>query len=224
MTARVARFLTLVVLSVAILVTGLTWFRSYSAADRLHGRIWGRASFLLGSKQGRIVAIGFRSHGHPNWWKWEILSYESDDALSFPVGPVQQYETALGVGWLRNPLYFVMPPVQELPDGTSVMFMGAASATLSGQGILIPHWLMALILITAFATTITKFRASLRGLFLWLTIVAVLLGLAAAAEQRKSKATAKLNPLLIKTATEQGRCTRAGDDAGPGIASHAPAA
>ena len=36
------------------------WVRSYRTADRLHGRFWGRQSFIVGAKDGRLVVAAFR--------------------------------------------------------------------------------------------------------------------------------------------------------------------
>lgn len=46
--------------------TAAMWVRSYDKADRLHGRLWGKQSFLIASKQGQMLIIGFEWHGADN--------------------------------------------------------------------------------------------------------------------------------------------------------------
>src|SRR4051812_13479439 len=96
------------------------WVRSYRTADRLHGRVKGKQSFLVASKEGRVAAVVFQWHGAANWWQWDRFSYPVDDELSFPVGPMEQYEKSLGFGWLSRPMYMVMRSEQTLPDGSTV--------------------------------------------------------------------------------------------------------
>jgi hypothetical protein len=180
---RTLKIASLVLLVALLIATGATWVRSFSHADRLHGRLWGRGAFLLGSKEGRVVIAGFRSHGHPAWWRWGVHTFPVDDALSFPVGPVRQYERKLGVGWIQNPLYFVMRPEQRRPDGTTVIFFGAATATLQGTALLVPHWLIALVTASSILFLVRGRRFSLRAFLLWVTIVMVILGAAASGDQ-----------------------------------------
>jgi len=174
-TAR--RILTILLLVIGVAVAGL-WLRSYKKADRLHGRLWGRRSFVIASKQGRLATVGFLSHGAPGWWKWETRSYPADDVMSFPSGDVNQYTNWLGFGTIRDPIYFVMRPVQEMPDGTTMLFWGAATATLRGSGVIIPYWLLlGLTVLAAAAIRVRRWRYSLRTLFLVVTLLALLLGL-----------------------------------------------
>ena len=81
------------------------WERSNSSADRLHGRLWDRESFLIASKQGTVSFLWFRSHGHENWWQWGVHTFPVDDELSFPVGDVEQYQGRLGFGYLHSPFF-----------------------------------------------------------------------------------------------------------------------
>lgn len=116
------------ILSIGLVIGLITlWARSYYAADRLHGRAKGKESFLVASKQGRLVFLWFTSHGHPGWWKSETRSYPVDDAMSFPVGDVRQYERIQGFGMIHRPIYHVMPPVIEKPDGTRIIVPTVAS-------------------------------------------------------------------------------------------------
>jgi hypothetical protein len=167
--------------SALCLIAGLLlvalWARSYETADRLHGRFWGRHAFLLASKEGRVAAVALRWHGAPNWWRWGTISYPVDDELSFPLGPVRQYENALGFGWLHRPIYMVMRSTQTLPDGTSVMVFGAATATLQGTGPIIPYWFLVLLTCACAAAPWIRKRFSLRTLLITVTLVAVGLGL-----------------------------------------------
>jgi hypothetical protein len=154
------------------------WLRSYWTADRLHGRLRGRQSFLIASKQGRLTAVGFRWHGAPNGWKWETRSYPADDVMSFPAGDVKQYGHWLGFGTLRDPLYFVMRPRQEMPDGTVVFVWGAATATLRGSGVIVPYWfLLGLVALVIAALNVRRWRYSLRTLLIVMTALALWLGL-----------------------------------------------
>ena len=182
MNLRLLRFILLVTLAVMLGITTLCWARSYSSADRIHGRLWRRASFLIASKQGRLVAS---PGGDPKWWNWEFRSYSVDDELSFPVGPIHQYESTLGIGWIKNPFYSAMRSTQILPDGTKVRVLGAATETFQGHAVQISHWLVALALASAFGLVYARGRISLRVLFLWLTVTALAFGLAASNEQRK---------------------------------------
>jgi hypothetical protein len=173
----VRRTLTILLLVIGAALAGL-WLRSYKTADRLHGRLWGRHSFVIASKQGRLTTVGFLSHAPPGWWKWETRSYPADDDMSFPAGDVKQYDNWLGFGTIRNPIYFVMRPVQEMPDGTTMHFWGAATATLRGSGVIIPYWLLlGLTVLAVAALRVRRWRYSLRTLFIVVTLLALLLGL-----------------------------------------------
>jgi hypothetical protein len=152
------------------------WVRSYKTADRLHGRFWGRQSFVLASKEGGVAAIVFRSHGAPGWWRWETISYPVEDELSFPAGPTCQYVNTLGFGWLRRPLYMVMRSTQTLPDGSTVTFFGAATATLNGAGPIVPHWFLMLLTAGCGVAQYIKKNFSLRSLLIAMSLVAVALG------------------------------------------------
>ena len=69
--------------------------------------------------------------------------YPAGDVMSFPVGDVRQYEKALGFGIIRQPIYFVMRPTQETPQGT-IELCGASSARLRGSGVIVPYWFLVL--------------------------------------------------------------------------------
>lgn len=171
--------------SIAAVLFVLLWVRSYHTADRLHGRIWNQQSFLLGSKEGAIVAIVFRSHGAPGWWQWETRSYPVDDELSFPFGSVEQYESHLGFGWLTNPIYMVMRSTQTLPGGQQIMVFGAATATLNGAGPVVPIWYLTVVSCALAALPWIRWprNFSLRTLLIATALIAAILGFAAATKQ-----------------------------------------
>lgn len=152
------------------------WMRSYREADRLHGRLWDRESFLVGSKQGAVSYLWFRSHGHEKWWQWAMPTYAVDDEMSFPVGDIDQYQNRLGFGHLDDPIYFVMPMEQN-----GRMMMGAAIATLRGAGPIIPYWFHVSIFATLGALLALRqsMRFGLRAMLLGTTVLALLMGLAA---------------------------------------------
>lgn len=158
------------------------WVRSYQTADRLHGRIWFPESFLLAAKEGSVTLVVLRWHGAANWWQWEIQSYSVDDEMSFPVGPVDQYESALRFGWITNPIYMVMPSTQTLADGSQVSMWGAATATLRGGGPIVPFWFLVVLcgVLAAVPWFKPAWRFSLRTLLIVITLVALVLGLVVA--------------------------------------------
>lgn len=155
------------------------WVRSYETADRVHGRAWEKESFLIGSKEGRTVWYWFTSHGHEQWWQWECRSYRVDDELSFPVGPIRQYQSRVGFGKMGPAFYFVMSPNQRLADGTTVTLWGAATATLNGNGLIIPFWfvVLSLLLIGVLFSADKPWRFSLRRMLLVVAVVAAVLAL-----------------------------------------------
>jgi len=154
------------------------WIRSYRQADRLHGRIWMPEAFVVASKEGGVALMAFKWHGADNWWDWERQSWPVDDEMSFPVGSMDQYDTALGFGWLRDPLYMVMPSTINTPQGPMMVF-GAATATLRSAGPIVPYWFLTFAAIGGGAVLwrgVPRFR--LRTLMLVMTALAVALVLA----------------------------------------------
>lgn len=154
------------------------WVQSYKTADRLHGRFWGRQSFVIASKQGRVTIIVFRSHA-PDWWRWETQSYPVDDELSFPLGNPRQYEKAVGFGWIDHPIYMVMRSVQTMPDGRENLVLGAATATLQGAGPVVPYWFLVSSMAAFAAAARMRWppRISMLGLLFAVTFIAVILTL-----------------------------------------------
>jgi hypothetical protein len=152
--------------------------QSHHTAGRLHGRLWGEKSFLLGAKEGRIVAIVFDSHA-PGWWQWETHRYPVEDELSFPLGHVAQYESWAGFGWISRPGYFLMRPTQTLPNGRQITFFGAATASLNGGGPIFPIWVVSILSGAAAVLPWIGLRNqfSLRTLFVLVTLAAIGLGL-----------------------------------------------
>jgi hypothetical protein len=176
--------------SVLCLLTGgalvALWVRSYYYADRVHGRVWERNSFLVASKQGRISAVAFRWHGAPNWWTWGVHSFAVGDEMSFPVGSVRQYESALGFGKIRNPTYMVMRSTFETPEGATILISGAAMATLRGSGVIVPYWFLVLVagMLCIVLGLERPWRYTTRSLLIAITLVALILGLAAGLDNR----------------------------------------
>ncbi len=171
-------------LLVACLLIGL-WIRSHTSADRLHGCIYGRKSFLLGSKQGRVVFLYFKSHGHANWWKWETRSYPVDDELSFPGGDPRRRDSIAGFSTINNPIYYVMRPTYQRPDGTTVMMLGAATATLRGSGVILPYWFLVLsaTLLSGMLMLRRPWQFSIRTLLIAVTLSATVFGFVAILDQ-----------------------------------------
>jgi hypothetical protein len=164
-------------LSIAL---ALLWVRSYRAADRLHGRVWGKQSFIVASKYGLLSVIGFRWHGAREF-EWRMVSFPADDELSFPWTTSNRWRF-LGFGWLNDPLYNVMRSTQTLPDGTTAHFFGAAVATLHGGGPVIPFWflvcLSAVLSALPWRSTVVGARGfSLRTMVMVMTLIALVLGL-----------------------------------------------
>jgi hypothetical protein len=178
---RRTRIAVSVVFGVLTLALVMLWVRSYSTAHRLHGVVWRPTSFVLASQSGRVSLVVFRWHGAADWWRWKVLSYPVDDELSFPCGGPANYERRLGFGWLRDPLYMVMRSTQTLADGTEVNVWGAATATLSGAGPMVPYWfLVGAFTVLSVATACPVWgarRFSLRTMLVITTCVAVALGL-----------------------------------------------
>ena len=177
---------TLAILSLAIGLGLIAfWIRSYDLADRLHGRAWGRESFMVASKQGRITFLWFTSHGHPEWWQWDTRTYDVNDEMSFPFGSVRQYEKTCGFGLIHRPLYHVMRSTYTTPDGATHHVYGAATATLNGSGMIVPYW--SLVLLASLTRVILflerPWQFSVRSLLVMVTLVAVVLGLVAALDR-----------------------------------------
>ncbi|HJQ79232.1 MAG TPA: hypothetical protein VJ828_04720 [Lacipirellulaceae bacterium] len=162
------------------------WVSSYNSADRIHGRFWGRDSFLISSKQGRITVVTFRWHGASDWWKWGIHSFAVDDEMSFPVGSVRQYEKAVGFGTITNPMYMVMRSTFETPEGATILISGAAVATLRGSGVIVPYWFLVLAagLLGIALLRERPWRYTTRSLLIAITLVAVVLGLSVGLDNR----------------------------------------
>jgi hypothetical protein len=170
------------------------WVRSYQIADRLHGRLWGSEAFLLSAKEGHIATVAFSWNGSPSKWQWETISLPVGDELSFPVGPIDQYASHFGFGWINRPTYkYEHLRTLPLPQsrGLSVsrfllqkltnngVILMKTSLTLNGAGPLVPIWFLALL--TGAFTTLPwiqwKLRFGLRTLLIGMTLVAVVLGL-----------------------------------------------
>lgn len=172
---RRLRYLPLLLFATAAVALVVMWQRSYTMADRLHGRLWGRDCLMVASKEGCVLLYGLEWHGADNWWTWGTHTYPVDDELSMPVGEVDQYTNRLGFGRLENALYFVMRPTRTMPDGSTIHFFGAATATLRGRGVLLPYWFLLLLTGAGAALGCWRWRFSLRGLLVGLAVAAFIL-------------------------------------------------
>jgi hypothetical protein len=163
---------------VACLLLAIAWVRSYWIADRLVANPWGAQRVLVGAKQGRLVGVVFR-WPPPPLCAPGVSSYAVGDELSFPIGDARQYDAALGFAVLRRPQYMVGRSTFETPTGGTIYLSGASSATLQGWGVSVPFWFLVMTTGAAALALSRKWRwrFSIRGLFVAVTLVAVLLGL-----------------------------------------------
>jgi hypothetical protein len=168
----------------ACFVLALVWLRSYYVADRIVANPWGSQRLLLGAKQGRLVAVVFNWPPQPLCAPG-LFSYVVGDDLAFPIGDARQYDAALGFAVLRNPQYMVGRSTFETPTGGTIYISGASSATLHGWDASVPFWF--LVLSTAVAGIVLRrerpWRFSIRGLFIAVTIIAVVFGLVVALDK-----------------------------------------
>ena len=106
--------------------------------------------------------------------------------MSFPVGSVRQYESALGFGMIDDPKYMVMRSTFETPEGGTILISGAAVATLRGSAIIVPYWFLVLFagLLGVVLRLERPWRYRTRSLFIAITLVAIVLGLAAGLDKR----------------------------------------
>jgi hypothetical protein len=176
---RYIRIAVAITAAVAICALAVLWARSYTTADRLHGRFWGDEAFLIASKEGRMTLYAFHWPGSTGGWTWETRSYAVEDEMSFPVGVMRQYESWLGFGTIGRMIYFVMPSTATLPDGSTIQWLGAAITSFDGAGVVVPDWFLLLLLSLLIAGPTIRWppRFSTRGLLIAVTYVAVLLGL-----------------------------------------------
>ncbi|HEX2473149.1 MAG TPA: hypothetical protein VHK01_00300 [Lacipirellulaceae bacterium] len=178
-----------IIACVALLIA---WVRSYRMADRLHGRFWGRQSFVIASKQGCMMFVVHRWDGNPEVWRWQVITHGAADiAQSFPIGSVRAYEAGWGFGRIQRPL--MAEPFEptsprhkvnvEFVDGLDVIVLRGPGPipTLNGSGVIVPYWFLAFLVGgSAFALqTYRPWRYSLRGLLAAVTFVAILLSLIA---------------------------------------------
>jgi hypothetical protein len=92
---------------VACIALVAMWVRSQWHADRLQGRLPGGRLFLLASTQGRVTAISYGQNLLMEKLGWQVYSHSVGSEYSFPIGSVRSYESALGFGWISNPLFNV---------------------------------------------------------------------------------------------------------------------
>jgi hypothetical protein len=193
---RSCRIAALLLCAGACVVFVALWIRSYRIADRVHGRFWGRQSFVVASKQGRVTLVSHRWEGQPEAWRWQVLSAPINSKRSipkvaaFPIGGMRMYESAFGFGLIRRPL--IVPPdtpqhlrgpvVVEFVDSLDVInTAGRGRTSLNGSAVIIPYWFLVLVAGVMSAVLLTRRFSSfsLRGLLLAFAFAAVLLGLIA---------------------------------------------
>jgi hypothetical protein len=181
---------------VACVALVVVWIRSYKAADRLHGKFWGRHSFVVASKQGRVTLVGHRWDRAPETWCWEIISFSASDEQSFsiaersfPIGSIRRYESILGFGVVSRPLILGPPfgpenlprPVEvEYVQGLDIIVLrGRGLTQLNGAGVIVPYWFLVLVVAATAAGLQMRqhWRFSLRALLMTFAFVAVLMGL-----------------------------------------------
>jgi hypothetical protein len=192
-----------IIACVALLIA---WVRSYRMADRLHGKFWGRQSFIIASKQGRVTLVSHRWEGPPAKWHWEVLSFPASAEHSFPLGEetftkgtIRMYESALGFGVIQRPLIAVPPfrpeepfdwerppsilgpvDVDDVEFSPNVIFLNKRKAMLlNGSAAIVPYWFLVLVtgILAAGLLMRRTWRYSLRGILLTIAFAAVLLGL-----------------------------------------------
>jgi hypothetical protein len=183
--ARRIRIVMSVLCGIACMALMILWVRSYRAADRLHGRFWGRQSFVIAAKQGRVTLVHHRWNGEPEDWRWDVLIA----ARTFPVGSMRMYESMMGFGVTHRPLMLGPPftpqgqfgPVKvEYVEGIDVIKLsGKGFTTLNGAGVIVPFWFLILVTAALAASLLVRRRwgYSLRGMLLAFAFAAVLLGM-----------------------------------------------
>jgi hypothetical protein len=110
------------------------------------------------------------------------LSYSVHYDLSFPIGDARQYGAAFGFGLFRHPPYMVARTNFETPPCGTLFISGASSVMLTGWGVIVPFWFPMLVTAALGAVLWREkpWRFSTRGLFIAVTVICVVLGLAAA--------------------------------------------
>lgn len=182
--------------AIAAIATTTMWVRSYTYAERLHGWLAARRCFLVASQQGRIVAMSFPPAFHPAHWRWQICRYSINNPLAFPGSDLRKHESCLGFGIITDPLYTLdqlfsppraasTPSLPPQPDPTTAaapfILSYANFVVLRGAGIIVPYWfLVTLFAANGLALSLKRpWQFSLRGFFIFVTLVAFLLGLVA---------------------------------------------
>lgn len=167
---------TLLILASVALTT--LWVRSFETADQLRGRLWGQQSFVIASKQGRTTAVAFRWTRAPGYlWRLEVARFPAKDEYTFPWNPAWVRESKLGFGWNGEPNSLrqstlasdnTVDPKLRLAERVSI-------PGLHGAGPIMPFWFLVLVTaaLAGFAGTNWPLRCSIRGLFVAVTIVAI---------------------------------------------------
>ena len=169
---------------VATIALVIMWPRSYRTADRLHCPLSATQSLAVASKQGRVVLVRYEQGKQPNQWQTGRYSHPITDNLTFPHGDVRQYESAFSFGFVERPVYAIPEmtfPMPNKPPGWTKTFNGGFRY-LRGSALIAPYWCSVLLLPILGVALLLKrpIRFGLRSLFLALSFVAGVLGIAAA--------------------------------------------
>lgn len=184
---------------VAAVVTTVFWVRSYRYAERIHGWLSDQRCFVVASKQGRILAMSFPPAFHPAFWRWEIRRYPVKHRYSLPNEWQRKlWDSRFGFGIIHSYIYSLeqlwapprvaigspIPIASDAPPSSAprVIVSFANFVTFRGTGLIVPYWfLVSLFTANAIVLSLNRpWQFSLRRLFVFVTVVAVLLGLVAA--------------------------------------------
>jgi hypothetical protein len=182
--ARAFRFLRIgwsVGCGILCLLMTVLWVRSYSAFDRVSGRVGARNSLIFVSYAGRLSAV-YTPVGVP----WKLPSRDSGPILPNDVALVEKERlglkwantdvvwpehTIMGAGWIYRKLYINIPNGETgwHPQGLS----GRSYASYGTSGLIIPNWLIVCSLVSVGWLPWPRWRFSLRTLLIVMTVVAV---------------------------------------------------
>jgi hypothetical protein len=157
------------------------WVRSFDTADQLRGRLWGEQSFVIASKEGRTTAVLFRWTRAPGYlWRWELVSIPAAEEYTFPWNPAWVQTNRFGFGWNGEPDPMQGPsPIEGDPQNAQVLAFDISIPGLSGAGPIAPFWFLVLCAaaLAGFTGTNWPFRFSVRGMFVAVTIIGIVLAL-----------------------------------------------
>lgn len=180
---RALKYLTLGFLGAVILLTIVTWMRSYSYSDRVQGTLGGDWCFMGSSSQGCVACVAFDSDGRilkEFEIDWSLKTYPIEHPMAYPSGEVIHATGKLRIGLIRQ-VHYALWSDQWITRTSGnrrglVRFKGL-TLFLKGGGLLVPHWLILLVSGTLFALIVMGRRFTLRAFMIWLTLVCVILGI-----------------------------------------------